>query len=71
MLVSAKFTTEDGYKLGQWISSQRDKKKKGILKQERVQRLNDSGFVWDQLQIQWEEGFLALKILTREVTALT
>jgi superfamily II DNA or RNA helicase len=44
-----------GYKLGVWVSNQRVKKKTMAL--ERVKRLNNIGFVWDLLELQWEEGF--------------
>ena len=44
-----------GYKLGVWVSNQRVKKKTMVL--ERVRRLNNIGFVWDLLELQWEEGF--------------
>jgi DNA-binding TFAR19-related protein (PDSD5 family) len=52
--------TEDGFNLGVWVSSQRNKKK-GELSPERLKRLNSLGFSWDRFTEIWEEGFTALK----------
>ena len=49
---------ENGYKLGTWVGSQRINKEQ--ITYERVNRLNELGFVWDALSEKWEEGFLAL-----------
>ena len=56
---------EDGFNLGQWVSVQR--RGKDSLSQERLQRLDELGFVWDPFSEQWEEGFRYLKLyLDRE-----
>jgi hypothetical protein len=57
-LVSDSHTTTAGYKLGRWIASQRSRKDR--LTPERIQRLDDLGFVWDVSTAQWEQGFQAL-----------
>ena len=49
-----------GFPLGKWVSDQRNKHKKDLLTPERIQRLDDLGFVWDPLAEQWEEGFSEL-----------
>jgi hypothetical protein len=49
---------EDRYTLGNWVNNQRSKK--NTLTPEQIRRLNELGFVWDQLTQQWEEGFAAL-----------
>ena len=44
--------------LGSWVTKQRAK---GNLSEERVQRLNALGFVWNALDAAWEEMFEELK----------
>ena len=51
------FETADGSKFGQWVQWQRTMKAKGKLCQERVDRLNSLGMVWDPLAEDWELGF--------------
>jgi uncharacterized protein (DUF2384 family) len=48
----------DGYNLGDWISKQRQKK--DTISPERMERLDNLGFVWDVLIDAWEEGFSKL-----------
>ena len=45
--VSQSFKTEDGFALGAWVSNQRQKKKKGSMSQEKINRLNELYFVWE------------------------
>lgn len=46
--VPASHVTDDGYKLGGWISHQRKAYKKGALSLERQQRLESlKGWTWD------------------------
>ena len=49
----------DGFKIGTWVSSQRQKKAQ--LSPSQVNRLNSLGFSWDPIRDQWEECFSALK----------
>ena len=49
---------EDGYKLDSWVKFQRGNKES--LTNERRQRLDEIGFVWEPHTQQWEEGFAAL-----------
>jgi superfamily II DNA or RNA helicase len=58
-LVPGPHKTENGYRLGQWVSVQRAYV--GKLSDDRRERLDELGFVWDLLTEQWEEGFRALK----------
>eukprot|EP00546_Thalassionema_frauenfeldii_P016745 CAMPEP_0178896718 /NCGR_PEP_ID=MMETSP0786-20121207/1338_1 /TAXON_ID=186022 /ORGANISM="Thalassionema frauenfeldii, Strain CCMP 1798" /LENGTH=301 /DNA_ID=CAMNT_0020567171 /DNA_START=3171 /DNA_END=4076 /DNA_ORIENTATION=- len=44
-LVPTKY--KDNSKLGRWVSTQRSKLKKGILDREKIDQLNEIGFVWD------------------------
>ncbi len=48
-----------GVNLGKWVSKQRTAKDQ--MPPERIQRLDDLGFVWDVYAEQWEEGFAALQ----------
>ena len=57
---SRSFVTEGGYNLGEWIHSQRNDFKKNKLSEDRKQRLDALGFVWDPLEQLWEEGFKEL-----------
>ena len=58
-LVPARFKTLDGYNFGGWISNQRTQK--DALPKDRIRRLNELGFVWDQLTVYWEQGLTHLK----------
>ncbi len=49
----------DGFLLGRWVSRNRGARE--LLTPERVQRLDDLGFAWDQLALNWELGFSYLK----------
>ena len=53
-MVTAKYIV-DGFKLGNWVSSQRSNKDK--LSKDRIKRLDALGFSWDPFTEQWEEGF--------------
>ena len=50
--------SEDNYRLGLWVGTQRGGK--DILSEDRKRQLDELGFVWDALTEQWEEGFSAL-----------
>ena len=50
--------TNKGFNLANWVANQRRAKEK--LPTERVQRLDDLGFVWDPYTKLWEESFEAL-----------
>jgi hypothetical protein len=55
------FRTVDGFGLGSWVVSQRQKHFKGALDAECDQRLTEMhGWSWDPLTDQWEEGYTAL-----------
>jgi superfamily II DNA or RNA helicase len=48
---------ENGHNLFTWLSTQRISKRAKKLSNEHMQRLNALGFVWDPLEVLWEEGF--------------
>jgi len=52
----------DGYKLGCWVTVQRQKHAKGTLDAERERRLGTlPGWFWDPRAAQWEAGFRRLQ----------
>src|SRR5262249_35055775 len=57
--VPAKYM-ENGFRLGQWVSVQRQAK--GKMPAERRRRLDALGFVWDPYDADWDEGFRYLTI---------
>lgn len=53
--------TDDGYRLGAWINTQRNYFKTGNLGPDRQDRLEKlPGWTWDRRADQWEEGFRRL-----------
>jgi hypothetical protein len=50
---------ENGFRLGSWVSVQRGNK--GTLSADRRERLDKLGFVWNPLEVGWEEGYAYLK----------
>ena len=59
VLVPQKYRTPSGSKLGLWVTTLRTRK--GELSLDRVQRLDDIGFVWDTKIKLWEDGLAELK----------
>jgi superfamily II DNA or RNA helicase len=62
--VSAQYKTVDGYRLGQWVSVQRQSR--DSMTSERKARLDALGFDWDPIATQWEEGFEHLRAYVKE-----
>ena len=54
---------EGAYRLGQWVATQRASK--ATLMPERLELLDEIGFIWDVLDADWEEGFAALKVFKK------
>jgi Helicase associated domain len=58
--VAGKYKTNDNYRLGSWVNTQRNHKE--TMEPERRQRLEAlKGWSWDALYDQWEEGISHLK----------
>src|SRR5262249_12993415 len=53
--------TVDGYRLGTWVDTQRQKRTEGNFDPDRERRLQElPGWTWDTDGAQWEEGFSRL-----------
>jgi superfamily II DNA or RNA helicase len=52
-------TRVDGVNLGAWVVRLRTNKKQ--ISQERIERLDSLGFIWDPFEDQWERCFAALE----------
>ncbi|MBT7350803.1 hypothetical protein HN803_08580, partial [candidate division WWE3 bacterium] len=59
-LVSREFVTNK-VKLGSWVRTQRHLETDKKLSQDRLQKLNNIGFIWDVNEYQWNEGYKHLK----------
>ncbi len=53
-------------KIGRWVSIQRKSYLNGKLDNDRIKRLEDIGFVWRQLDSNWEEMFEILREYRKE-----
>jgi superfamily II DNA or RNA helicase len=53
---------ENGFVLGTWVDNQRQLRRKNRMPPERIQRLDELGFVWDPHETDWEEGFRYLTL---------
>jgi Helicase associated domain len=51
---------ENGFPLGRWVANRRSNK--DALSEERRERLDKLGFVWDPFETAWKEGFRYLTI---------
>ncbi len=50
------YRTVEGYRLGNWQTTQRDNYRKEKLSSERIKRLEEIGFTWDKYEEQFEKG---------------
>ncbi|BBY41780.1 DEAD/DEAH box helicase [Mycolicibacterium celeriflavum] len=54
--------SSDGYKLDNWVTNQRAFRRRGVLSEERQQRLEQlPGWAWDPHDEQWEQTFRSLR----------
>jgi len=58
------------FKLGEWISKQRQKYKNSILSQENIRRLEALDMIWNKNEFDWEVGFLHAKQYYKEFNEL-
>ena len=64
--VHASFKAEDGFTLGKWCSHRRNDYKNGRLTQDRIDALNELGFVWDSIEEDFQRGLHYLKAYKRK-----
>jgi hypothetical protein len=53
------YTTPEGFPLGRWQKHQKNYYIKGKLPEDKINRLEEIGFVWSQYDEAWEQGFQA------------
>lgn len=61
LAVPAGYETPEGEKLGNWCYNIRSRYKKGHLSQERIELLDEMGFVWENFGLYWEDGYFHAK----------
>ncbi len=54
------YVSPDGFRLGQWVFAQRNRKMLGKLSEDKIARLESLGFVWSVTDAAWENAFEAL-----------
>jgi len=60
--VATRYVTSNGYKLGQWVTRQRLKRRQGRgLSPAQMNSLDELGMVWDAEVARWEQGYYHLK----------
>lgn len=59
--VPGKYIDENGFKLGVWITNQRSLKRSGKLSAERIDRLNNIGFIWNPTEEKWRRNYECAK----------
>lgn len=47
----------NGYRLGMWCSNQRILRKKGMLSEEQIEKLDKLGFIWNAKNERWEKSY--------------
>lgn len=69
LLVPARYISENGIKLGNWISHLRSARRgigRGAITEEQIQRLNLIGMAWDAEEERWQIGLSAAKAYFRQ-----
>ena len=64
--VPARYETTEGFNLGGWAASRRNEKKSGKISQERINLLDELGFVWDPFESDFIEALEYSKIYKKE-----
>ena len=58
-------STKDNIELYRWVTQQRNRKKKGVLENEEIRKLNEIEFVWDYQEWKWDSMYSELKEYAR------
>ncbi len=61
LLVSANYIAPNGFRLGAWLTSQRVKKKKGLLTNEQVSLLDSCNMCWNLNEKKWFDDYAEAK----------
>jgi hypothetical protein len=64
--VPVDYQSEEGFKLGAWCHRKRQQRKRGKLAAERIDALDELGFVWSLLDDTWEQGYDGLQEFIRQ-----
>ena len=59
--VPVDYRTEDGFRLGAWLSGQRERYARNNMTQEQIRMLEDIGMTWNRYDSQWDQAFHAVK----------
>lgn len=59
LMVPVRYQTEDGLCLGEWIVYNRQRRQAGMMAEDRVDRLQNLGMVWDTAAAQWQHNYHA------------
>jgi superfamily II DNA or RNA helicase len=54
LLVPYAYVTEDGFRLGRWITKRRSEHRRGSLSKQRLDQLDSLGMVWDRRDEIWQ-----------------
>lgn len=60
-LVPKAYPKQNGLNLSNWVLVKRREFVDGKLSSDKVEILNELGFVWDSIQYEWDKGIIALK----------
>ena len=66
LLVPAKLVTQDGIKLGLWITRLRMNYRKGILTEKQIQQLEAVGMVWNAKEKAFYDNLHSLELYYKE-----
>lgn len=61
MDISSTYVAPDGFRLGQWVFAQRNRKMLGKLSDDKIEKLESFGFVWSVTDAAWDNAFSALR----------
>lgn len=61
LFVPLNYISNNGIKLANWLYRQRDRKRKGNMKEEQIKKLKSIGMCWDPFDYNWKENYWHLK----------